>query len=75
MAKTNPMRRPSMRVIADQVQFRLPQKQWKEFCHALDTSPKRIAALRTLLTRSGPFDVPENQVRLPVSSKSQPNSV
>lgn len=28
-------------VIADQVQFKLPKKQWKEFCEALDAPPKR----------------------------------
>lgn len=36
-------------VIADQVQFRLPKKQWKQFCDALDAPPKTIFALRRLL--------------------------
>jgi uncharacterized protein (DUF1778 family) len=43
-------------VIADQVQFKLPKKQWKEFCGALDAPPKTIPALRRLLTRQGLFD-------------------
>lgn len=38
----------AQQVIADQVQFRLPRKQWKEFCDALDTPPKTIPALRKL---------------------------
>ena len=44
-------------VIADQVYFTLPKKQWKEFCEALDAPPKRIPALRRLLTKPGLFDV------------------
>ncbi len=44
-------------VIADQVQFTLPKKQWKEFCDALDEPPKPIPALRRLLTKPGLFDV------------------
>jgi uncharacterized protein (DUF1778 family) len=43
-------------VIADQVQFKVPQKQWKEFCEALDAPPKTIPALRKLLTKPGLFD-------------------
>lgn len=43
-------------VIADQVQFKLPKKQWKEFCDALDAPPKKISALRRLLTKPGLFD-------------------
>ncbi len=43
-------------VIADQVQFTLPKKQWKEFCEALDAQPKPIPALRRLLTKPGLFD-------------------
>lgn len=46
----------AQQVIADQVQFRLPKKQWKEFCNALDAPPKTIPALRRLLTKSGPLD-------------------
>jgi uncharacterized protein (DUF1778 family) len=44
-------------VIADQVQFRLPKKQWKEFCDALDAPPKTIPSLRRLLNKPGLFDV------------------
>ena len=46
----------AQQVIADQVQFRLPKKQWKEFCDALDMPPKSISALRRLLTKPGLFD-------------------
>lgn len=47
----------AQQVIADQAQFTLPRKQWKEFCAALDAPPKSIPALRRLLTRPGLFDV------------------
>ena len=43
-------------VLADQSQFRLPDKQWREFCKALDAPPKDIPALRNLLTKPGVFD-------------------
>ena len=43
-------------VIADQVQFKLHKKQWKEFCDALDAPPKTISALRRLLNMPGLFD-------------------
>ena len=43
-------------VLADQVQFRLPKKQWQAFCDALDAPPKRIPVLRRLLTKPGLFD-------------------
>lgn len=43
-------------VIADQVQFKLPKKQWKEFCEALDAPPQTISSLRKLLTKPGLFD-------------------
>lgn len=46
----------AQQVIADQVQFTLPKKQWKEFCDALDAPPKAIPALRKLLNKSGLFD-------------------
>jgi uncharacterized protein (DUF1778 family) len=46
----------AQQVIADQVQFRLPKKQWKKFCDALHTPPKTIPALRKLLTKPGRFD-------------------
>lgn len=47
----------AQQVIADQVQFRLPKKQWKQFCDALDAPPKTIPALRKLLTKPGLLDV------------------
>ena len=43
----------AQQVIADQVQFRLPKKQWKAFCNALDAPPKTISALRRLLSKPG----------------------
>ena len=43
-------------IIADQTYFRLPQKQWREFCDALDAPPKKIPALRRLLSKPGLFD-------------------
>ena len=46
----------AQQVIADQVQFRLPKKQWKEFCDALDAPPKTIPDLRKLLTTPGLFN-------------------
>ena len=46
----------AQQVIADQVQFTLPKKQWKKFCDALDAPPKTIPALRRLLTKPGLFD-------------------
>jgi uncharacterized protein (DUF1778 family) len=46
----------AQQVIADQAQFTLPRKQWKQFCAALDAKPKSIPALRRLLTKPGLFD-------------------
>ena len=46
----------AQRVIADQVQFKLPKKQWKDFCDAMDAAPKTIPALRRLLNKQGLFD-------------------
>ena len=43
-------------VLADQSQFRLPEKKWRKFCKALDAPPKNIPALRKLLTKPGVFD-------------------
>lgn len=47
----------AQQVIADQAQFTLPGKQWKQFCAALDSPPKSVPALRRLLTKPGLFDV------------------
>jgi len=46
----------AQQIIADQVQFRLPKKQWEKFCEALDAPPKTMPALRRLLTKPGLFD-------------------
>ncbi len=43
-------------VLAEQNQFRLPEKKWQEFCKALDAPPKDIPALRKLLIKPGVFD-------------------
>lgn len=43
-------------VLAEQNQFRLPEKKWRAFCKALDAPPKDIPALRKLLTEPGVFD-------------------
>jgi uncharacterized protein (DUF1778 family) len=43
-------------VLADQSQFRLSDKRWREFCKALDAPPKDLPALRKLLTEPGAFD-------------------
>jgi len=46
----------AQQIIADQVQFRLPKKQWKEFCDALDAPPRMIPALSKLLSKPGPLE-------------------
>ena len=43
-------------ILADQSQFRLPDRQWRKFCQALDAPPKDIPALRKLLAEPGVFD-------------------
>ena len=45
----------AQQVIANQVQFKLPKKQWNEFYHALDAPSRTIPALRRLLTKPGLF--------------------
>src|SRR5262245_50130773 len=46
----------AQQVIADQVHFTLPKKQWKAFCAALDAPPRPIPELRRLLIEPGIFD-------------------
>lgn len=43
-------------VLAEQSQFRIPDKKWREFVKALDAPPKDISALRKLLTEPGVFE-------------------
>ena len=43
-------------VLAEQTQFLLPDKEWKEFCQALDAPTRTIPALKKLLTEPGVFD-------------------
>ena len=43
-------------ILADQSQFRLPDKKWRDFCKALDAPPKNIPALRKLLCKPSVFD-------------------
>ncbi len=46
----------AQRVLAEQSQFRLSDKEWREFNRVLDAPPKDIPALRKLLTQRGVFD-------------------
>jgi uncharacterized protein (DUF1778 family) len=43
-------------VLAEQTRFRLPPREWRKFCAALDAPPKDIPELRKLLTEPGRFD-------------------
>jgi uncharacterized protein (DUF1778 family) len=43
-------------VLAEQSEFRLSDKQWREFSKALDAPPRDIPALRRLLSGRGVFD-------------------
>jgi uncharacterized protein (DUF1778 family) len=43
-------------ILAEQSQFRLSDKKWREFSRALDAPPKDIPALRKLLIQRGVFD-------------------
>lgn len=46
----------AQQVLADQVHFTLPPERWKVFCQALDSPPRKIPALRQLLTEKSVFD-------------------
>jgi uncharacterized protein (DUF1778 family) len=46
----------AQQVVADQAQFTLSGKQWREFCDALDSRPKSVRALRKLMTKPGLLD-------------------
>jgi uncharacterized protein (DUF1778 family) len=43
-------------VLADDANFSLDKKQWKQFLAALDAPPRKIPALRKLLTERSVFD-------------------
>lgn len=43
-------------IVADDSNFSLNDKQWKDLISALDAPPRNIAALRQLLTKPGVFD-------------------
>jgi uncharacterized protein (DUF1778 family) len=43
-------------ILAEQARFRLPKRQWKAFCEALDAPPKDLPALRKLLKSKGVLD-------------------
>lgn len=43
-------------ILADKSEFLLSEKEWQEFCRALDKPPKNISKLRRLLTEPGVFD-------------------
>lgn len=46
----------AQQVIADQLHFSLSDKNWEDFCHALDAPPKENKNLRKLLTEPSIFD-------------------
>lgn len=48
----------AQRVVDEETHIKMPKGQWAAFLKALDAPPKRIPALRKLLTESGPFDEP-----------------
>jgi len=48
--------RDAQEILAEQNDFRLPDRQWRAFNQALDAPPKRIEALRRLLIEDGVFD-------------------
>lgn len=43
-------------VLADQKEFALPPDRWAAFCAALDTPPRKLPALKKLLTEASVFD-------------------
>jgi uncharacterized protein (DUF1778 family) len=43
-------------VLAEQTRFRLPEREWRKFCAALDATPKDIPQFRKLLHEPGVFD-------------------
>jgi len=43
-------------VLSEQSNFPLSDKQWKDFCQALDAPTRTIPALKKLLTEPGVFD-------------------
>jgi len=43
-------------VLAGQTRFRLPEREWRKFCEALDATPKDVPQLRKLLHEPGVFD-------------------
>ena len=62
MAKANTVRKASK----EKASFRLPKKQWKEFCDAFDAPSKTIPALRKLLNNPGLFDATTDNINPPV---------
>lgn len=46
-------------ILADQAHFYLSPDRWDEFCKALDAPPRKLAALRKLLTEPSVFDDPK----------------
>lgn len=43
-------------IVADDANFSLDGRQWKKFVAGLDAPPRKIEALRKLLTEPGVFD-------------------
>ncbi len=46
----------AQQVLAEQVHFTLSPERWRAFCKALDAPPRKIPALKKLLTEPGVFD-------------------
>ncbi|HSA06101.1 MAG TPA: DUF1778 domain-containing protein [Candidatus Gastranaerophilales bacterium] len=46
----------AQKILAEKTHFILNDDQWNAFCEALDSPPKEIPALRTLLTKPSVLD-------------------
>ncbi len=46
----------AQQVLAEQVDIVMPPAEWAAFCKALDAPPRRIPALKKLLTEASVFD-------------------
>jgi uncharacterized protein (DUF1778 family) len=48
--------KPTQQVLAEQIDVVLSPTEWETFCKALAAPPRKIPALRKLLTEAGVFD-------------------
>jgi len=46
----------AQQILAEQVDIVMPLAEWEAFCKALDAPPRRIPALKKLLTEASVFD-------------------